>query len=143
MGNLSVFLKPNKLVRKNEFYPATKSIVDEEGNPVEWEIRPVETAESERIRRSCYHSVPIPGKRNRTEDKFDANEYLLKMVTSAIVYPDLNDAELQDSYGVRTPEDLLMQLIDNPSEYADLQNFVTELSGFDREIADDVEDAKN
>lgn len=143
MFNLSVFLKPNKKIRKNEFYAATKSFVDENGNPIEWEIRPIETAESERIRKACFHSVPVPGKKNRTEDKFDVNEYLLKLVTRAIVYPDLNNAELQDSYGVRTPEDLLMCLVDNPSEYSDLQNFVTELSGFESEISDDVEEAKN
>lgn len=30
-------------------------------------------------------------------------KYLAKMVVSSVVYPDLYDRELQDSYGVMTP----------------------------------------
>lgn len=143
MSNLSLFLKSNKIVRKNAFYPATKSIVDENGKPVEWEIRPVSTEESEQIRRSCYHSKPVPGKKGQYEEKFDGNEYLSKIMVAAIVFPDLNNAELQDSYEVKTPEELLVRLVDSPSEYAELQNFVTELSGFNGEISEDIEEAKN
>lgn len=143
MSNLSLFLKKNKKVRPNTFYAATKSIVDEKGEPVLWEIKPISTEEASAIRAACIYEKPVPGKKNMYRDKLDTAEYLDKMTAAAVVFPDLQDAELQDSYGVKTPEDLLKAIVDDPSEYADLQNYVTEQSGFDKEIAEDIEEAKN
>lgn len=143
MSNLSLFLKKNKRVRENAFYAATKSILDETGEPVKWEIRPLTTAEDEALRESCTYDAPIPGKKGQFRTKIDVNAYMNKQMCAAIVFPDLNNAELQDSYEVKTPEDLLKEMVDDPSEYADLRSFIQELSGFDKELADEVEEAKN
>ena len=53
------------------------------------------------------------------------------------------DAELQDSYGVSKPEDLLLAMVDDPGEYNDLVNFVQKFQGFDISFDDKVEQAKN
>lgn len=143
MSNLSLFLRKNKKIRKNAFYPATKSILDENGEPVKWEIRPLTTAEDEAIRESCTYDAPVPGKKGQFRTKIDVNAYMNKQMTAAIVFPDLQNAELQDSYEVKTPEDLLKALVDDPSEYADLRSFIQELSGFDKEMTEEVEEAKN
>lgn len=143
MSNLSVFLKKNKKQRENAFYAATASIVDEKGKPVMWEIRPITTAEDEKIRDECMKEVPIPGKRNQFRMKIDPNAYMTKQMVAAIVSPNLYDAALQDSYGVKTPEDLLKEMVDNPSEFMDLGNFIREHSGFDADLAEEVEEAKN
>lgn len=144
MSDLNLFLKKNKKTRANSFYPATKSIIDPEtGKPALWEIRPVPTEEAERIRDECTHSVLIPGKRNAYRDKVEVNEYLDKLTVAAVVFPDLMNAELQDSYGVADPVDLLKQMIDNPSEYVDLQSYVQEMSGFSTDMTDEVKEAKN
>lgn len=143
MSNLSLFLKKNKRVRENAFYAATKSILDETGEPVKWEIRPLTTAEDEALRESCTYDAPIPGKKGQFRTKIDVNAYMNKQMCAAIVFPDLNNAELQDSYEVKTPEDLLKEMVDDPSEYADLRSFIQELSGFDKELTDEVEEAKN
>lgn len=143
MSNLTLFLKKNKKVRANAFYPATKSILDEKGEPVKWEIRPLTTAEDEQIRNDCTYDAPVPGKRGQYRTKIDVNAYLNKQMCAAIVFPDLRNAELQDSYGVKTPEELLKQLVDSPSEYVDLQQFVQNLSGFDTDMTAEIEEAKN
>lgn len=144
MSDLNLFLKKNKKIRLNSFYPATESIIDPEtGKPALWEIRPIPTEEAERIREECTHSVLIPGKRNMYRDKIDVAEYLDKLTVAAVVYPDLLNAELQDSYDVSDPVDLLKQMIDNPAEYTDLQTYVQEQSGFTTEISDEVKEAKN
>ncbi len=64
-------------------------------------------------------------------------------MAASIVYPDLYDAELQDSYGVKTPEDLLLAMVDNPGEYSDLTAFVQKFQGFDVSFSDKVDEAKN
>jgi len=143
MSNLSLFLKKNKKARPNAFYPATKSILDEQGEPVKWEIRPLTTAEDEAIRQDCTYDAPIPGKKGQFRTKIDVNAYLNKQMCAAVVFPDLYNAELQDSYGVKTPEDLLKALVDDPSEYSDLRNFIQQVSGFDADLSEEVEEAKN
>ena len=65
------------------------------------------------------------------------------MIAASVVVPDLYDAELQDSYGVSTPEDLLVALVDDPGEYNDLAAFVQKFNGFDATLDDKVEEAKN
>lgn len=143
MSNLSLFMKKNKKVRSNTFYPATKTLLDEKGNPLMWEIKPLTTEETEKIRLECTHEVPVPGKKNLYRDKVNSNQYLDKMMVAAIVFPDLYNKELQDSYGVLTPEDLLKKMIDDPSEYSDLMSYIQEQSGFDKDIEEEVEEAKN
>lgn len=143
MSNLSIFLKKNKKTRENTFYAATKSILDENGNPALWEIRPLTTEETERIRIDHTIDVPVPGKKGQYRQKVDGNAYVNALMVAAVVFPDLQNAELQDSYGVKTPEDLLKQMVDNPSEYADLSSYIQKVCGFDVDISDEVEEAKN
>ena len=143
MSNLSMFLKKNKKMRSNAFYPASASFVDANGKPIMWEVRPLTTAEDEVIRDECTVDVPIPGKKGQYRAKIDVNAYMAKQMAAAVVFPDLNNAELQDSYGVMTPEALLKEMIDNPSEYMDFANFIRENSGFDKELTPEIEEAKN
>ncbi len=143
MGNLALFMKKNKKVRENTFYAATSSLVDENGEPLKWEIKPLTTEEVERIRLECTKEVPVPGKRGQFRTKVDSNMYNDKLMVAAVVFPDLYNKELQDSYGVMSPEALLKKMIDNPSEYFDLLGYVSEQSGFDKEIEDEIEEAKN
>lgn len=143
MGNLALFMKKNKKVRENTFYAATSSLMDENGEPLKWEIKPLTTEEVERIRLECTKEVPVPGKRGQFRTKVDSNMYNDKLMVAAVVFPDLYNKELQDSYGVMSPEALLKKMIDNPSEYFDLFGYVSEQSGFDKEIEDEIEEAKN
>lgn len=143
MSNLSLFLKKNKKVRTNTFYAATKSFVDENGEPLKWEIKPLTTSETEDIRTACTTEVQIPGKPGMYRPKVDSKAYVAKMVVASVVYPDLYNRELQDSYGVKTPEELLKAMVDNPSEYNDFVEFIQNYSGLDKSLDDKVEEAKN
>ena len=89
------------------FYPATKSLCDEKGKPLQWELKPLSTAQNEAIQDACMTKVPIKGKPNMYRPKLDSNTYLKKIICTCVVFPDLYSKELQDSYGVMTPEDLL------------------------------------
>lgn len=143
MSNLALFMKKNKKIRENSFYPATKSICDENGNPVLWEIRPLTTAETEKIRDNNIKEVPIPGKKGQYRTKVDTQGFTDDLMVAAIVYPDLNNAELQDSYGVMGAKELLKAMVDNPSEYADLSAHIQKVSGYDTDLSEEVEEAKN
>lgn len=143
MGNLSLFLKKNKKAKENAFYPATKSLCDENGKPLKWEIKPLTTKESEAIRAACTTEVQVPGKKGLYRPRIDSEAFMAKLISSCVVFPDLLNAELQDSYGVKTPEDLVRAMVDNPAEYNDFAEFVQNYSGLDETLADKVEEAKN
>lgn len=143
MGNLSLFLKKNKKTKVNAKYAATKSLCDENGKPLEWEIKPLTTTESENIRDACTTEVPVTGKPGMYRPKIDSKMYVAKLIAASVVFPDLYNSELQDSYGVKTPEDLLKQMVDDPTEYNDFAAFVQNFNGMDESLEDKVEEAKN
>ena len=142
MSNFSKFMKANKIQKQNVMHPVTKSLTDENGEPLLWEIKPLTTKENEAIRESCTIEVPVKGKPNHYRPKIDMNKYQTKLICAAIVSPDLNNAELQNSYGVMSAEDLVKEMVDDPAEYTDLMVFIQNISGF-KTLQDEVEEAKN
>ncbi len=136
-------MRENKVEKKNGFYAPTKSLCDENGKPLEWEFRHITSKENEGLRDECTVEVPITGKPNMYRPKVLSGKYIKKMIVASVVLPDLYDAELQDSYGVSTPEELLLAMVDEPGEYNELAAFVQKFQGFDTSFDDKVEQAKN
>ncbi len=143
MSNLSRFMKQNKAIKENVKFAATKDLTDEAGNPLEWEFRPLSTKLNSDIREQCTTEVQVPGKPGLYRPKVDSNKYLAKLIVASVVYPDLYDKELQDSYGVMTPEDLVQEMVDNAGEYNNLVAFIQKYNGFDTSINEKVKEAKN
>lgn len=143
MSKFSRFMKSNKIEKKNGFYAPTRSLCDENGNPLEWEFKHITSKESDDLKDDCTIEVPINGKPNLFRPKLLSNKYVRKMIAASVVMPDLYDKELQDSYGVATPEELLLAMVDDPGEYNDLAAFVQKFQGFNVSFEDKVEEAKN
>lgn len=143
MSQFTRFMKKNKILKENTTYAATKSLVDEKGNPLLWTIKPLTTKENENMREECMIEVPIKGKPNMFRPKLNTSKYLAKMLVASVAEPNLYDKELQDSYEVMTPEDLIQAMIDDPGEYQDFTAFVQEFNGFNTSLDDKVEEAKN
>lgn len=143
MSKLSRFLKQNKIVKENTTYAATKSLVDENGKPLNWTIKAITTKENDAIRDECMIEIPIKGNPNVYRQKLNTSKYIGKMICACVVEPSLYDKELQDSYGVMTPDDLLKEMVDNPGEYQDFATFIQEFNGFNTTLEDKVEEAKN
>jgi hypothetical protein len=136
-------MKANKAQKANTTFCATKSLTDENGQPLEWVIKPLSTRENESIREDCMLEVPVKGKPNMFRPKLNTSKYLAKMICACVVEPNLFDKELQDSYGVMTPEDLVKEMIDDPGEYNAFAAFIQNFNGFNETLEDKVEEAKN
>ena len=143
MSKFTRFMKENKKVKENGKYAPTKSLTDEKGNPLEWEFRHITSKENEELRDSCTIEVQVKGKPNLFRPRLNTSQYMAKMIVASTVMPDLYDKELQDSYSVMTPEDLVLALVDDPGEYGALEEFVQKFQGFDKTLEDKVEEAKN
>lgn len=142
MANLSGFLAQNALKVENIKYVASKRFLGDDGEPLEWEMKCIPSTEDETLRKSCTKRVPIPGKRNQYTSETDYNLYLGKLAAMCTVYPNLDDAELQNSYGVMGADSLLKTML-TPGEYADYLTKIQEVNGFEVTFEEAVDEAKN
>ncbi len=138
MSDFSRFMKKNKTPRTSTTYAATKSLLDENGEPLLWTIRPISSREVENIREECMNVDMAGGKA-----KFDSRKFTSRLLCAAIAEPNLNNAELQKSYGVMGAEDLLYEMIDDPAEFTALLNFVQNYSGLKNDLQANIDEAKN
>jgi hypothetical protein len=143
MSDLSRFLKKNKKLKENVQYAVTKSLTDEKGQPLLWEIRPLTSKETNKLTDECTFQEQVPGKPNVFRNKINSTKLLQKMMVASVVFPNLNDKDLQDSYGVMTPEELITEMVDDPGEYNNFGKYLNELNGFNEGINEKVEEAKN
>lgn len=143
MSDLSRFLKKNKKLKENVQYAVTKSLTDEKGQPLLWKIRPLTSKETNRLTDECTFQEQVPGKPNVFRNKINSTKLLQKMMVASVVFPNLNDKDLQDSYGVMTPEELITEMVDDPGEYNNFGKYLNELNGFNEGINEKVEEAKN
>lgn len=142
MSDFAVFMAGNAAKVDNVKYVASKRFAVK-GKPVEWEIKAVDSDMDEAIRKECTKKVPVPGgKRGQYTQEVDTDKYISKMCVTCVVYPNLNDAELQDSYGVKSGEALLKKML-LPGEYIELKTKVMEVNGYDMSMEDLVDEAKN
>jgi hypothetical protein len=143
MSKVSYFMKQNKKLRENATYAPTASLCDENGEPIKWELQPIKTAVDDVLRDECTVNTQHPSNPNIYIPQLQTKKYQAKLIAASVVFPNLHDAELQDSYGVYTPEDLVREMVDSPGEWQDFVVFVQEFNGFNVSMKEKVEEAKN
>jgi hypothetical protein len=141
MSDFAVFMAGNAQKAETVKYVASKRFV-EKGKPVEWELKAIDSDMDELIRKECTKKVPAAGKRGQYTQETDTDKYIAKMCVACTVYPNLNDAELQDSYGVKSGDALLRKMF-LPGEYTEYKAKVMEVNGYDMSMEDLVDEAKN
>lgn len=141
MSNLSAFMRPNVAQVTNTLYAASPRFVGEDGTPMKWEIRCIDADEYARIRSACIRQVPVPGKKGQFTQQLDSYSFQARVAARCTVFPDLNNAELQNSWGVAKPEELLGKMLIG-GEFDDYVTEVFQVNGFKTED-DLVDEAKN
>lgn len=141
MSDFAVFMAGNAAKVETVKFAASKRFVVD-GKPVEWEIKAIDSDLDELIRKECSKRVPIAGKRGQYNQETDSDKYVGRLCVACTVYPDLNNAELQDSYGVKSPDALLKKML-KPGEYTEYKLKVMEVNGFDTSMEELVDEAKN
>lgn len=121
--------------RDNLHVAVSSRFVNEAGEPILWELTPLSAADMQSFlaERTARHE--FAGGRLKQE------EIMVGLLVKSIVYPDLQNAELQDSYGVMGAENLLLAML-SPGEYRALQKAFEGLN-MQSGLAEKVEQAKN
>ena len=133
MSSLSAFLNP--IQAENKEVVISKRF-QEDGKPVPFVIRPITQEENKQLIKKYTR------KDKKGIETFDRAEYVSELTASAVVFPDLTNADLQKAYGVLGASALLQKML-YVGEYAELAQAVQELSGLDTDINEEIEEAKN
>lgn len=138
MKDLSMFLKQNKKIKENVKYVATEDFVDKDGKPIEWEIRALKSREADNFRAECVKTT-----RNGKDAKVDSAKFNRMVAVACTVFPNLNDKDLQDSYGVMGAEQLIQELLENDGDYQAYVQKILDISGYNKNAEELREEAKN
>lgn len=138
MSTLRGFFKQNQKKKDIEVKVAiTDRFVDEEGNPLEWILKPCSGKKSRKLTER-YTVID-----NKGNTKFLQADYMHALALESIAFPDLSDSELQDDYGVMEASDLLDELLPTASEYTALMAEVNRVNTDGKDLNELVEEAKN
>lgn len=132
MKNLNRFLNP---VRKpNKKFVLSSAFVEEDGTPIEWELRALSAKECKEIS-------------DAAEDR-QGSDILAMQVAASLVYPNLKDAELvnaeKEKHGgkILSPDEILIDLLDG-AEYSKLVGIFNEQNSVTMDFSELVKEAKN
>lgn len=133
MSSLKAFLNPIQVENKEVI---VSNRFQEDGKPIPFVIRPITQKENEQL-------IKKHTKRDKKgNETFDRTGYIHELTTTAVVFPDLKNAELQKAYGVLGEVELLKTML-YVGEFAELAQAVQELSGLDTDINEEIEEVKN
>lgn len=139
MSKFSAFMAQNVVPVENKKVVISNRFKDEKGNPIEWEIRAITSEQNEELQRKSM--VVTSAHRGAQQRELDQFKYTSALLAASVVFPDLCNAELQDSYGVKTPEALLKKML-LPHEESRLAQEVTSFSEIE-DFGALAQDAKN
>lgn len=128
---------------KNVGSPIEKRKVHLKRFTEDWEIRSLSAEETTDLRKQA--TRPVLNKATRmTEQETDEDKFTGLMLAKSIVYPDLDNAELQTSWSCPGDPAKLLRTMLTIGEYQKLQQAVLDLSGLSDNNTEDLkETAKN
>lgn len=119
----------------------SERMLDVEGNPIPWQIRVLTQAEMQAINKLCVKKHIDPKSRQQ-QTITDTEKLYATLIEECVLYPNLNDAELQDFYGAvgaaQTAENMLL-----PGEYTNLLEAISGAQGFESDLKDKIKIVKN
>lgn len=121
-------------------YTVSNRFKGKDGKVVPFKLKNITSKENNEIRKGCYTKVQIPGRKGQYTKELDTEKYMCEMVLACVVYPNLNDENLQDHYHVMGAKELLEKML-TPGEYDNLSRKVQEINGYNLE--ESIEEAKN
>ncbi len=137
--NFKEFMLQNAIKVENEKFVVSDRFLDEEQKPMEWELKTLTRIEEEAIIRDCYRPKTNNG---RTVMELDEILYQGKITASCVLYPELHNKELQDSYRTMSNDQLLKTML-TAKEYLGLQIKLNTMGRKATTLNEKVEQAKN
>ena len=140
MSVLQDFLADNaEMINAVVEVPAGKRFVGKDGKPILFKVKPVTGEEFTRYQKLC-NKMEIVGRKQRTT--FDSSKFNMMLLVNHCIDPNFKDAEFLKKLNVNTPEEAINKTL-KAGEVIDLSEQISKISGFDSDINDEIEEAKN
>ncbi len=141
MNDLKAFFMDRANISAVDEIVVSNRFKDGNGNIIKFKIKTITQEENDVIVRSCERKVK--NKYGQYQIETDRNLYLCKLAVACTVYPDFKNAELQENYGVPGNAEKLVKKMLTPGEYSNLVLAIQDINGYDEDINEDIEMAKN
>lgn len=138
---MDVFMKGKAKQVVEEEVIVSKRYLDENGAPVPFVVRAIDTKRIEELQDECTKVIMKKGK--KIGEEMDWKRFANRLAVESTVYPNFKDQELLNSYGLVDPCDLIKEILNVGGEYVELISAVQRVNGFDEDFEDLVEEAKN
>ena len=113
--DLNAFIKGNALQTQICETIISERFVDENNIPIKWKIKAINGSKDQEIKELA---------------NGDAGTYIAKLAAECVVFPNLNSAELQNSYEVMGNDKVLKEML-TCGEFNRLIKVVRSINGFD------------
>ena len=140
MKDLTFFLKQNTIPVENQEVEVSKRFKDDAGNTVKFEIKSISNEMDDALRKQ--NTRQVKKAKGVIVPELDQQKYFVDLVLKSLVYPDLDDKELQDSWGVMDSRELINAML-LPGEYTVLLQEVQKINGWDLNVEDIKDEVKN
>lgn len=142
--DLQAFFAQNAEQPKKIERVISKRFKDGDGNPIPFEFKAITPEKDAELRqKSISKKLITQGKRKGQHDQeFLQTKYLNLLTIESTVFPNFKDSALQDSYGVMGEESLFNAML-TPAEATEALQAAQEANGYELEMSEIVEEAKN
>lgn len=140
MSVLKDFLLENAdVISKEVEVPVSPRFKDKDGNLLKFKIRPMSGDEFGKYQKQCT-TLNVMGKKKETS--FDSGKFNVLCIVNHCLDPNFKEAELLKGLAVQTPEQAVSKVL-LAGEIVELGNQISRISGFDTDINEEIENAKN
>lgn len=136
------FFMPGKAEEVEEIKaPISKRFKDKDGKTIPFIFKPITTERVDEIEKTSFKNVV---KNNRVVGKeLDNSRFMARIAVESTVYPNFKAAEFRKAYKTEDPVEIARRVLHVAGEYANWIAKAAEVNGFEDDIEDLEEIAKN
>ncbi|MGG1759161.1 phage portal protein [Bacillus velezensis] len=139
--DLSFFMPGQTIEAEEVKVPISKRFKDKAGNVVPFVFKAITT---ERIDELEKENTPYKNVKGRGRVKeLDSQRFYARIAVETTVYPNFKSKELREAYKTEDPVEVAKRILSVGGEYANWLNKAIEINGFEDDLEDLEEEAKN
>ncbi|MEC1940109.1 phage portal protein [Bacillus velezensis] len=139
--DLSFFMPGQTIEAEEVKVPISKRFKDKAGNVIPFVFKAITTERIDELEKENTTYKNVKG-RGRVKD-LDSQRFYARIAVETTVYPNFKSKELREAYKTEDPVEVAKRILSVGGEYANWLNKAIEINGFEDDLEDLEEEAKN
>ncbi|MSE04048.1 phage portal protein [Bacillus velezensis] len=139
--DLSFFMPGQTIEAEEVKVPISKRFKDKAGNVVPFVFKAITTERIDELEKENTTYKNVKG-RGRVKE-LDSQRFYARIAVESTVYPNFKSKELREAYKTEDPVEVAKRILSVGGEYANWLNKAIEINGFEDDLEDLEEEAKN